>query len=751
MNLPTGIDDRIPAAVPGIASEAVSATAANRAKEAVAGESGLRVALLGELSFTERIIGGRRTYMCHHHQKGQFFHFGPDEYEVAVLLDGTRGAAEVARQLQRAGANWTADEIARLIATLVRSGLARVVGDPRSGSPGEGTQNHFDGNARQGALPGGRWSVARCLSPLLSQRLNLLDGERIAARWVGSLGPLFSPSGVLVWLLVVFSGIAIAALHRGEFAGELRRLFSPQSWPLLVVIWCFVKIAHEAGHAISAKRQGVRVGRAGIILFLLAPLAFVDVTDAWRLPRRWARIQIAMAGMYVELGIAGLAVWCWWWTDSEFTRHIAAQVFMLAGPATLIVNANPLLRLDGYYILADLLEIPNLRMHGRQRLLARLESWLFGRTCPPGLLSGWRASVTMIHAIGSVLFQFVWMGGVVISVSLWAGGAGVILGLVAVTLWGFLPLAQWVGRIRRDEEWSAVRPRVLALGGVACIGIGLLAVLPSPLSRRVPVVVQYRDQQIARAASNGFVVAVPVHTGQRVQAGELLVVMDDPELRVQKEQLALEAEAARLRSRRLSRDGQRALASAENERHLGLLRSLEELERQLDSLRICARRDGVVCSPRPERWLGRFARRGDVLLCVGEEASKEVLASIGGADFEAYLQAVERGQPCQVRLRGGEGFDVVPANPQPRVGQTIPHPALAVTAGGPLPVEPQTDARLGESFRLIAPRSESRSPLGDPVSQTLRSGQQGMLIIGDSRSLMGRAIAPLQQLFARIE
>lgn len=740
------IDDRPLAAeraatAVGLATPAGFATPTERRAEAGGLAAGLRVALLGELSFIERRIGGRQTYVCHHHQKGQFFHFGPDEFRAAMLLDGSRDAAEVARQLEHQGVPWTTDDAARLLAVLVQQGLARVV---ESQSSGRG--------AGAGAGAGvGPWAMTRCLSPLLSQRLNLLDGDRIAARWVGCVGPLFSLRGVLVWMAVVLSGMGIVAAHRGEFTSELRRLFSPQSWPLMVVIWCCVKIAHEAGHAIAAKRQGVRVGRAGIILFLLAPLAFVDVTDAWRLPRRWSRIQIALAGMYVELGIAGLAAWGWWWTDSEFARHVAAQIFMIAGPATLIVNANPLLRLDGYYVLADLLEIPNLRMHGRQRLVAKLESWLFGRRCPPGLLSGWRARVTIVHAIGSVLFQVVWMGGLVISVSLWAGGLGVLLGAVAVTLWTILPLAQWIGRIRRDAEWTAARPRMLAVSGVFCTGIGLLAILPSPLGRRIPVVVQYRDQQIARAASDGFVVAVPVRTGQRVRAGELLVALDDPELRVRRDQLALEAEAARLRSRRLSRDGQRALASAERERHLGLLRSLEELERQVESLRIYARRDGVVCSPRPERWLGKLAHRGDVLLCVGEETSKEVLASIDGADLDTYLQAVERAQPCAVRLRGGERFEIVPIRPRPRVGQAIPHPALAVTAGGPLPVEPQTDAAHGQAFRLIAPRSESRSPLSGPVSQTLRSGQQGMLILGDSRSLMGRAIGSLRQLFAGVE
>lgn len=704
-----------------------------------------RVCLLPNLAFSSRMIGGRRTHVCHHHQKGNFFHLGPAEYEAARLLDGNRGAAEVAGELNRRGIAWTAADVAKLMAMLVQSGLAQIADAPAAG---EGTNAADEGEkvrARK-APPSRHGEIARGLSALLSQRINLFNGDRVAAKLVGAVGFVFSPPAVAIWGAIVVSGALIVGAHRVDFAAELRRFFSPQSWPLMVLMWCLIKMAHEAGHAVAARRQGVRVGRAGIILFLFAPLAFVDVTDAWRLSRRWPRVQIALAGMYVELGIAGIAAWLWWWSDAGFGRHLAAQIVMLAGPATLLVNANPFLRLDGYYVLGDVLDIPNLRMHGRRQLTARLESWLFRRPCPAGLLEGWRASAATAHAAASVIFQMVWMGGLILAVSHWARGLGVVLGAAAVSVWCVLPACQWMARVRRDGSWPAARRRVLAVGGLAGIALGWLCVLPSPVGRRVPVVVDYRGEQIARAAANGFVIAVPVEAGQRVRAGDVLVEMDDPELRVQRASLALDAEAAQLRARRLSREGRVALAAAEIERHEGLLRSLAELDRQIDSLRIRAQRDGVVCSRNPQRWLGRFVERGDVLVSIGEEGAKEVLASIEGSDLAAYLQAVEQGQLCQVRLRGGQRFAVIPAAPQPRVRQTIPHPALAASAGGPLAVEPHRETTGRDTYRLIAPRSESRSRLREEISRRVWAGQQGMLVIGDSRSLVRRIADPLRGL-----
>lgn len=705
----------------------------------------VRVRVLDDLSFTERQIGGRRTYVCHHLQKGDFYHFGAVEYEAARLFDGTRGMAEVSEQLNRQGIVWTPYDVARLASMLVRSGLAVVVGpSPAAAASGAGGPTADGGLETGGPQPAGQ-RVSRYLPLLLSQRITLLDADALAARGVGLFGRAFTPAGVAVWLMLVVSAALIMLWHRAEFVGELRRLFSPQSWPLMAALWCLIKVAHEAGHAIAARRQGVRVGRAGVLLFLFAPLAFVEVTDAWRLPRRWSRVQIALAGMYVELAIAALAAWLWWSDPSDLLRHLAVQVVVLGGPATLLVNANPLLRLDGYYVMADMLDIPNLRMHGRSQLSAQLQSWLLGRPAPPRLLTGWRGDVAVVHAACSILFQIVWMSGLVISVSLWAGGLGVLLGLVAVLTWFVLPVWRWVQGIRSSEDWQRSRPRVLALltaGGAVLV---VLMAMPSPLGRRVPVVVRYRDEQVARAASDGFVVAVLVDAGQRVVAGDVLVELDDPELKVQRDQLALDAEAARLRSRRLSRDGQVALASAELERHAGLLRSLVELDRQLASLRVRAQRDGVVCSRNPQRLTGRYVQQGDVLVSIGEEANKEVLASIESSDLEAYLQAGRQQRACLVRLRGGQRFRLIPAAPKPRVRQSIPHPALAAPVGGPLAVEPHSESADGSAYRLIAPRSESCSPLSAAVSQQLRAGQQGMLVIGDSRSLAQRTIDPLRR------
>ncbi len=686
------------------------------------------------LHFRSQPSGGRASYVCHDTQRGKYFHFGAAELEIARLLEGTRSVEDLATELLALGVSWSREDIAYFLASLVRNGLAEVV--TAAGATADAPPPQ----------PPSPPLLPRLLSMLVSQRIPLFAADHLAIALTRRLHQAFRPLGVFFWCLLVASGLWHAIANRSEWRGELQRLFSPDTWPVLLLIWLVAKLIHESGHAVAARRHGVRVGHAGIIFFMFAPLAYVDVTDAWRLPRRWARIQIALAGVYFELAIAAAAVWVWAHTSDVTIRYVAAQVAVLTGPATLLVNANPLLRLDGYYVLADLLGIPNLRMHGRRMVAGKCEALLLGRPAPPSLLHGWQRPAALWHAISSILFQILWMGGLLWGVLFWAGGLGMVIGTAAFVLWVALPLTRWIRGLRACEQWRDYRSRLFgwsaALGGVLL----LLSFAPSPLGRRIPVVVRYQDEQVARAASDGFVVDVLVRSGDPVSVGTVLVRMDDPELRARQADLSLELQSAQIRRRKLHNQGEEAMATAESQRIASLSRRLAELNRQLDALTIRATRAGIVTSPRMETRQGAYLHRGDVVVRVGDERHKELLASIHGSDLQVYRRAAAAGQTLTARLRGGQILTVQPAAPSPRASLTIPHPALVALAGGPIPLAAaDRDADSPGTQPLASPHTESVSPLSAATSQRLRAGQQGMLIIGDNRSLMQRAYERLQE------
>ena len=294
----------------------------------------------------------------------------------------TARITEILQQLKLDGVTWEANEVAEFIAKLVTSRLASTLGTPAKTSPAA-SNSPPQAQAKT-------WSqrLPAVLSLMISQRIPLLNGHAIASKLEKRIGVVFSSIGMVYWCGFVISGLMIVAAYHEDFADELRRMFDPGLWLMLVGVWAVAKVIHETGHAVAARYHDVHVGKIGIMFFFLAPLAYVDVTDAWKLKSRWSRVQIALAGVYLELAVAAMAAWAWWLLPDGYAKHLAAQCFLIAGPTTLLVNANPLLRLDGYYVVSDLTEIPNLRMHGRRQLAGLLEKLLLKIDPPRALLSG---------------------------------------------------------------------------------------------------------------------------------------------------------------------------------------------------------------------------------------------------------------------------------------------------------------------------------------------------------------------------
>ncbi|MFG0266982.1 MAG: site-2 protease family protein, partial [Rhodopirellula sp. JB055] len=592
-----------------------------------------------------------------------------------------------------------------------------------------------------------RWvaPLIKVCSWLISLRFPLINAHGPASAVLPWMRPLFSTRGVTIAGAFIGLSMCFALFQRKELTAELLRIFDSQLWVGMLLLWCVLKLVHEMGHAVSARWHGVQVGKAGVMFFLFAPLAYVDVTNAWRLPNRQSRASIAMAGVYVELLIASVAYWVWCWHPTDFASHIAAQVFFIAGPATLLVNANPLLRLDGYYVLSDWTDIPNLREQGRKLLGGWLQSKLFGMRAPSCQLTGWRRGFAACHAAASVVFQMVWMGGLIVVVSMWAGPVGLLVAMAAVLLWVMLPSLQFTKKVWTYSEssetfskWSHRRRAVWT-----CVTFLFLAqflvTLPSPLSRPVPVAVRFADDQILRSPVNGFVERVLMRSGDAVMAGEVILELMDHELVAQRDATELELDAEEIKWQRHEGLGELGLAEAAKQKAESLRRSLEELNAQVDALRVVAQRDGEILTTDLQDLKGSYVRAGEELVHIGVRQRMELLVSVGDADLDAYRSTLLKNEPMQVLLRGGEVIEVYPKKLQPRASRQIPHPALAATVDGPLPVAPaKKQSESSEPFELLAPRFQSIVSLSPAVSHRVHAGETGQMALRDQRSLARR-------------
>ncbi|MGB7344733.1 MAG: biotin/lipoyl-binding protein [Pirellulaceae bacterium] len=704
----------------------------------VAESTNVYVSIGPDVTFSTRQYGDRTSYVAHHGQLGQYFRLGVEEYHVATLLDGSRTVSDVHRQITADGLDWAVEDVAKFTAELVRQKICIALADAS-----EAESNRDDANASAPRQPPVPWThkLTKALSLAVSQRFPLMDGQFVAKHADRVLGLAFTRFGFALWVVLVGSGLMVVFGHDDQFAHEIRRLFDPGIWVFLLVFWVLAKILHEAGHAVCAYRHQVKIGNTGIMFFLFAPLAYIDVTDAWKLRSRISRVQIALAGVYLELAVAAIAAWAWWFLPDGTARHFAAQIFLVAGPASLLVNANPLLRLDGYYVLSDLLEIPNLRMHGRAQLVQRIERILFSVPKIPARLHGWRRPVATLHALCSVVFQFFWMTGLVVAVSMWAKGLGLLIAGAACLLWALLPLARWIAKIWKLESGgrfglNLYRRRML---GYVLVLITLgqqLSFSSSPLDRRVPVVVCFQNEQIARASADAFVESVYVQRGDRVRPGMLLLELSHPELMLQRDQKADDILMAEQRAVQMRRRGEISQAAGETENAASLKRQLAELDEQIAGLRVEAKRDGLITSTAPQRLKGVYVKKGQELIRVSDPREKELLAVVGKDDMAAYQAAAQSQSASSVRLRGGTSFRAWPTALLPRAVQSLPHPALAASVGGPVAVEPASNPN--EAMQMIQPHGQSKTPLDAVTSMLIHSGQIGTMTISDDRSLLTR-------------
>ena len=181
--------------------------------------------------------------------------------------------------------------------------------------------------------------------------------------------------------MVLFAASLVLG-HFDEFRNRLPELSALTDWrnlPWLLLAIGVAKTLHEVGHALVCKHFGGEVRELGIMLLVFAPCLYCDVTDAWRFRSRWQRIAVSSAGVVVELCLAAAATIVWWYAQPGVVQLVALNIMVICTLNTLLINGNPLLRYDGYYIFSDFMEVPNLWQRLREALRYFWAEWLLGQ------------------------------------------------------------------------------------------------------------------------------------------------------------------------------------------------------------------------------------------------------------------------------------------------------------------------------------------------------------------------------------
>ena len=643
---------------------------AARENRSVREAEGLRPKLRADLRFAIHEQGGRRVCVVEDPASSQFHTVGLEEYCFLRTLDGTRTVAALLAQQARAAGEGFDDREAMQILHWAKANHLLAMESELPASESE----HVAQSWR---------ALATWLNPL-SIKLPLCRPDRWFMRWAEALRWLIGWPVLVLLVSVVAVAVAQVAPEWKQFSHETSGLLARDNWLWMSLGWIILKIAHECGHGVLCRHYGAPVREAGVIFILGVPMGYVDATASLALPSKWRRIAIASAGVAVELLLAGVAAIVWACTAPGTLHNFAHNVVITGTIVTLAFNANPLMRFDGYFILADLLELPNLATRGRQWAQTAVDRLLLGRSAPapesPKTRDEW---IVAIYGIAAWSWQIVVSAGLIMGASVLLHGGGLIFAIMAALMWIGPNVWRFAAHLRTvigTHGWLGPIARGALMAGLAA------AALFAPWHQRVssPAVVELPETQILRAECAGFVERVHVEDGQMVKAGALLVELRNDEIEAQLAQTRVQVTQQELRARLAYTRQDVATFQAESARTEALRQSVAEQERYLATLKIRAPFAGRVTNRELANLPGRFLRNGEEVLRLGQDAGADLKIAVSERAEPSFRGAV--GQPLRVHVegRGGRSLNATLTRMDARASREIAWPALTAQAGGPV-------------------------------------------------------------------
>lgn len=659
---------------------------------------------------------GSPTYSVHDPLTGMYHKIGWAEATVLQHLRWPLHLQDLTERVRRSTTlDLTAEDVRRLCAQATHSGLTTATGVRDVGTL-------LEERERKRMHP-----VLWLLLHYLYFRIPLIYPERFLKRTLPTLRLLGALPCRILYAGLLLIGLVFVLESPSRYFSSFLGFLNWQGALAYGVTIALLKVCHEFSHAYIATALGVRVRSMGVAFMVFWPIPFCDVTDAWRLRSRAHRALIGTAGILAELCIAGIALFLWGFLEPGLAKSIFFVLSSTSLLSTLLVNLNPAMRFDGYYILSDLWGVENLQI----RAFA-VSKWILRRTFlglddpPPEPVSRRRLAGMLVYSLYTWMYRVGLYLGIAILVyyKFWKP-LGLLLFLTEIAVFFCWPLAREVRFLMTSRNRLSLNPR-LAATAIGLAALLLWAALPLPRTLRLPAVSLPRQTQILYAPGPGRVESLcfdPLqHHEMPVREGQLLLTIVSEERSARIEALVLQQE--------LLQHQIEQLASAETARVLlpQKQKELERVEAQLNELRqieelnhLRARLDGRVINWNRSVINGRYVQVNAILgQLVTPDAARivayvpeERLGELGVQDTVQFVPA-----DGTAALDGRvETIDPVPVS-------RVESPSLTSLHGGEIPVMQQAQGVLPvESYYRVDIR------LLTPPPAALRFGQPGEVLL----------------------
>jgi putative peptide zinc metalloprotease protein len=643
--------------------------------------AGLHPSLRTTVQTRRQHFRGRRWHVVQDASNNQYFRLDDAAYHLVSLLDGRRTVEHAWRicQEQLGDGAPTQGEAIQLLGQLYTSNLLQ------SDLPSDAAA--MLENARQRT----RRQVTGFLTNVMFMRIPLMDPDAWLDRWERVMGPIFAPVGMVAWLALMAAAVLTVASRAGDLVGGAFSVLAPGNLFLLYAAFVVVKALHELGHAVATKRigritgSGGEVHTVGLTMLVLTPVPYVDASSAWAFRSKWHRALVGAAGMYVELGLAAVAAIVWANTSPGTVHALAYNVIFVASISTLLFNGNPLLRFDGYYILSDVLELPNLAQRSKTHLhgLVKRHVWgLRSATLPAESRGEWWWLPA--YAIAAMVYRVVICVGIILFVADKLFFLGTIMAAAAVVSWMILPAVRFARYVLISPELSRVRPRAVATtAATILLVLGGSGLLPLPDRDRAEGVVEPVDVAVVYVRTEGFVDDVLPSGAEADPQGAPLMVIRNIDLETHRRGLVADRRLTALERDRAAVD-QVALAQSLTERIVAIDEQIAQADERLSALAVRAPIEGRWIAPDVDRLPGAHLERGDA---VGVVASVDRLLVRAVADQSLGPRIGPEIGPegrVEIRVHGRPDLQLIGRvkRVMPAGSLQLPSAALGYRAGG---------------------------------------------------------------------
>lgn len=638
---------------------------------------------------------GKPWYVLYDKTSGRCHRFTPAVYHLISLMDGQRNLQQVWERLQQEEQHASKDEILNILSQLQIAELLHGETAPDISVLEERQQNWKRLRFRQ-----------RYSSPF-SIKFALWDPDKFLNNWQPRLQFFFSPLFFIGWLGMVGYGIILAAQNWQPLTHDIADyVLAPDNLVIMLLLFPIIKFLHELGHAFTVKQGGGEVHELGILILVFMPLPYVEASSASAFPDKKARIIVSAAGIMVELFIAALAMILWISVEPGLIRAMAYNIMFICSISTLLFNGNPLLRFDGYYLLVDIIEIPNLASRATRYLGYLFQRYLLNiKELPSPAESFAETGWLVFYGIAAFIYRIFISAVIIFFVASQFFFIGVLVAFWAIYLFLISPLIRNIRYLFTNPALKNHKIRLFfVLGTLATSLIYGLFWYPIPFWSNAQGVVWLPEQ--VRVETAGFCHEIWVQHGQQVTVGDKLITLNDD---------ILEAQILILQSRLTELEAKKRIALSDKdqvnvqmfEAQLNVVEAdISQHQKQQEQLIVRSSQTGKIYIPNYDQLKGRFLPQGELLAYIVKPPLNTIKVVIQQKDI-ALLHKITG---IEVRL-AERLWQVYPAKIKKvypdkikkvvrEASNNLPSRALGTAGGGSIPVDPADNEGI-RAYELI--------------------------------------------------